>query len=97
LRENKWRALRFGLEAEVITNPLSDIKNLRVDILEWIEKLRPYSAKLGYDNYLDTLIGICNNGNSSSRQRKVFEKTGSLREVAEFNVREFENQAPLTP
>lgn len=97
LRENKWRSLRYGLDAEIITNPLSDIKSLKADILEWTEKLRPYSDKLGYNKYLQKLINICEKGNSSNRQRSIFEKTGSLKEVAEFNVKEFQNQSPLTP
>ena len=95
LRENKWRAIRHGLEAEIITNPLSPSKLLRDEIIEWVNKLKPYAVKLGYETYLYDIVKICTHGNSSTRQRKVFERTGSLIEVVKYNIAEFNNKAPL--
>lgn len=95
LRENKWRAIRHGLEAEIITNPLNPSKYLRNDIIEWTNKLKPYAKKLGYENYLEDILKICRHGNSSDRQRRIFEKTGSLIEVVKYNIAEFNNKAPL--
>jgi carboxylate-amine ligase len=95
LRENKWRAIRYGLNAEIITNPLNGIKLIKDDISDWVEKLRPYAEKLGYQEYLQTILDICRHGNSSERQRKVFEKTGSLEAVVQFNVDEFNNKIPI--
>jgi hypothetical protein len=38
---------------------------------------------------------ILRNGNSSSRQRAVFSKTGSLQAVVQHNINEFSKRAPI--
>jgi carboxylate-amine ligase len=94
-RENKWRAIRYGLDANLVTNIDGSTKSIKQDILEWIEKISPYADKLEYGQYIEDLKSIISNGNSSSRQLKVYAKTGSLKEVSKFNVAEFENRKPI--
>lgn len=94
-RENKWRVIRHGLNAELITNTEGDLKPIKEDILQWIEKLQPLAKKLGYEKYVTTLKNIVNNGNSSDRQLKIFNETGSLAEVVKFNICEFEKKSPI--
>jgi len=93
-RENKWRVMRYGLDAELVTNLEGDIKVIRQDIEEWLEKLSPYIDRLNYYSYIKTLRDICARGNSSMRQRTVFEETKSLQEVAKHNIREFIERSP---
>lgn len=93
-RENKWRAMRYGLDAEFVTNLDGDIKVIRQDIEEWLTKLSPYIDKLNYYSYAKTLRDICMRGNSSMRQRAVFAEKGSLQEVVKYNIREFEERRP---
>jgi carboxylate-amine ligase len=95
-RENKWRAMRYGLDAELVINQQGKTMPAREDIRGWLEKLQPYTKKLGYGNYIDALETIIQSGNSASRQRSVFESTGSLKKVTEHNVNEFLLQFPLT-
>jgi len=95
MRENKWRSMRHGLNADIITNPSGTTKLLLNDVLDWTEKLEPYAKKLGYEKYLKTIRGICESGNSADRQRKIFAKTGSLEEVVKHNIREFEEGEPV--
>ena len=71
------------------------IKPLRDDIEDWLRKVEPYAAQLGYSDYLHTLRQILERGNSATRQRAIFAKTGSLDEVVKFNMREFKAAAPL--
>jgi len=93
-RENKWRAMRFGLEAELVQNLQGQTKSVREDILQWLEKLTPYTQKLGYEKYIDDLKLILLKGNSCERQRQVYAKTDSLKEVVKFNVAEFLARTP---
>ncbi len=95
MRENKWRAMRYGLEADMVINATGDTKPIKTDILEWVEKLRPYAEKLGYQKYLQTIMTICEKGNSADRQRKIYEQTGSLEKVVEHNISEFEAGKPI--
>ena len=93
-RENKWRVIRYGLDAELVMNTNGKTKRLRDDIEEWVEKLNPYAEKLGYQIYLSNLLALLEKGVSSERQRRVFQKTGSLEALVQFNIKEFSTQKP---
>nr|HAT8713456.1 YbdK family carboxylate-amine ligase [Legionella jordanis] len=94
-RENKWRAIRHGLDAQLVTNTEGKIKAMREDIDEWLEKLKPYVRKLKYESYFDVLRTIMNSGTSSERQRRVFQNRACLKDVVKHNVSEFLLQVPL--
>lgn len=94
-RENKWRAIRHGLDAELVINTEGKTKLMREDIHEWIEKLNPYIKKLKYQNYFSTIKDIMESGTSSERQREAFEGNQSLKDIVKHNVNEFLEQAPL--
>lgn len=94
-RENKWRSMRYGLEAELVMNTDGKTKLMREDIKEWFEKLQPYIEKLGYQTYFSTLNAIIEYGTSSERQKRVFERTSSFNEVVKHNISEFLLQVPL--
>ncbi|WP_454782770.1 carboxylate-amine ligase [Legionella sp. WA2022007384] len=94
-RENKWRAIRHGLDAELVMNTDGKIKLMRDDLQEWLEKLKPYIEQLNYRNYFATLEEIMASGTSSERQRKVFAYNNCFQEVVKHNINEFLLQAPL--
>lgn len=94
-RENKWRAIRHGLDAELVMNTDGKVKSMREDLSEWIDKLQPYIAKLNYQTYFSTLQTIIDLGTSSERQKKVFEHSGNFTDVVKHNVSEFLLQVPL--
>lgn len=94
-RENKWRVMRYGLDAQLITNLDGSTKHIRQEIEEWLVKLEPYIQQRGYAAYIDTLRNILVKGNSTARQRKVFAETQSLESVVAFNVSEFNQRTPL--
>lgn len=93
-RENKWRVIRYGLDADLVMNTDGKTKLLRDDIKEWVEKLQPYAQKLGYTHYLVHLLTILETGTSSQRQRERFQQHGSLEEVVKFNIAEYSSQRP---
>lgn len=95
LRENKWRALRYGLDAEIIRH--ENLERIRVSdsITYWLNKLAPYTKKLGYEKYVQCLFDLLEKGNSSARQRKVMAATGDLFAVIRHNIDEFEKEEPI--
>ena len=82
------------MDADVVMNAEGDNQSIRADILDWIEKIEPYAMKLGNIGHMDELHGICANGSSSARQRSVFARNQSLREVTAFNMQEFKARRP---
>ena len=94
-RENKWRAMRSGLDAKLITNLDGDVRPLRDDIVAWCERISSSISALGYEPYFETLQQILTRGNSSMRQRDVAVRKGSLREVVAHNIAEFEGGSPI--
>lgn len=91
LRENKWRAIRFGLDAEIIVPHNKKPVKVSDDILHWLEQFKPIIKTLGYENYVEMIGDILENGNSSQRQLEVFKRTNDLHEVTRLNVMEFES------
>jgi carboxylate-amine ligase len=89
IRENKWRAIRQGLDATIIVSSKGDTRLVRDDIDQWINKLEPYYSKLNYHNYLNDLFSILSFGNSSQRQIRVFQQANSIEEVVKHNSQEF--------
>ena len=94
MRENKWRAIRHGLNADIISHESMKLKRLSDNTLFWIDRLEPYSKSFGYEKYMDCLKNIVAKGNSSSRQRKVMNYFNDLKKVVEWNVKEFEMGEP---
>ncbi|MGJ0532083.1 MAG: hypothetical protein ACR65W_02185 [Methylocystis sp.] len=95
LRENKWRAMRYGLQAELITNNQGETRAIIDDIKLWLERIQPYVETCGYRGYIKILEEIISRGNSAERQRIVWSNTQNLEAAARFNCDEFAAQAPL--
>jgi carboxylate-amine ligase len=94
-RENKWRAIRHGLKADLVVNLDGSTRAISTDILQWLDKLNSYEKKLGYSNYCKTLRNMVEKGNSTERQRKIHASSKSLEEVVKFNIDEFKNRSPI--
>jgi len=95
IRENKWRAMRYGLDAEILVDGAGAIMPLRGAILGLLEAVEPDARKLGYQQHLRTIEQVLSHGNSSARQRKVLYAQRSYREVMRHNMREFTAGAPI--
>jgi carboxylate-amine ligase len=88
MRENKWRVMRYGLDAELVSNTPGGVR-IYQDIEQWIERLSDYTENLHYQPYIATIRDILAYGNSSTRQRNIFNATNSLEEVVKYNIKEF--------
>ncbi|MEV0947946.1 glutamate--cysteine ligase [Rhodococcus sp. NPDC049939] len=76
VKENKWRAARYGLEAEIILDEDSNERLVTDDLNDLLEKLAPTAARLGCEDELATVAEIPRRGASYQRQRRVAAETG---------------------
>ena len=100
VRQNKWRAARHGLEAEIIAGDDGRRMPLREAVEETVEVLSPVAASLGCLEDLRVNLDTLRDGASYERQRRIVACGGTLVEVVDSLVAEFEaNQAgaPLGP
>lgn len=95
MRENKWRSIRYGIDADIISYETYTEHKLSDNIYYWLDKLTPYVSKLKYEKYVACIHDMVEKGNSSSRQREVMRKTGDIMEVVRFNVQELECGKPI--
>jgi carboxylate-amine ligase len=89
VRENKWRAARYGLEAEIVV-PGKRLRELplRESLDAVLEDLTPIAAELDCADELSFVAELAARGPSYERQRKVYAKTGSVTAVTAAAVRE---------
>ena len=97
VRENKWRAARFGLDASIIVDDSGATLPLRTAIAELIEDLTPIAARLRCSEELHAAADILEHGSSSVRQREIVAAGGSLRDVVDSLVRELRDDQPAAP
>jgi carboxylate-amine ligase len=95
LRENKWRALRYGLHADIIVNSKGETRKLIDDVTAWADLLGTLTSRLNYAEYFNTLHDVINKGSSSDRQYKIFHETQDLMAVTKHNVEEFKLGRPI--
>ncbi len=70
VRENKWRAARHGLDAEII-NERGVVVPLRQSLLELAADLAPTAERLGCAEELSRVAEVTRRGCSAERQRRV--------------------------
>lgn len=94
IRDNKWRAARYGLEAEIIRDEEGNLVKLRRSIGDLIEKLEPTAERLGCLDELRGVNDILDRGTSATRQREVFEEMKDLSAVVDSLVEEMKTGSP---
>jgi carboxylate-amine ligase len=94
VRENKWRAARYGLDAVVITDERGSTAPIRQLLTELVAELMPVAARLGCTEQLATVALVLSTGASYQRQRAVVAAGGSLRDVVSSLVAEFDAGVP---
>ena len=90
VRQNKWRAARHGLEAEIIVDAQGNRLHIRDAIGDLIDELTPVARRLGCEDELCSVSGILAGGSSYLRQRSVVEGGGTLVDVVDALVTELE-------
>ena len=70
IQENKWRATRYGIDADIIVDEGGSLQSLKGAILETIDKILPIAEDLGCRNELIQLGDIVDN-NQAPYQRQI--------------------------
>lgn len=96
VRENKWRASRYGLDAEVIVDRSGTQRSVREHIGEITRMLAPIAQDLDCHRELAGVDRILAVGPSYQRQRMLAEASGGdLRPVVQLLLEEFRNGPTL--
>ncbi|MDO5677519.1 MAG: YbdK family carboxylate-amine ligase [Propionibacteriaceae bacterium] len=96
MRENKWRAARYGLAADVISVRKDDyIIHASDGIAYWLDKLGYIADELGCQKQFEDVRELLTKGPSYLRQRRVAAATdGDIRAVARSIVEELRAGRP---
>ena len=89
LRDNKWRATRYGLDAVVITDDSGATAPLRDEVFELLRDLEPVAWRLGCVEELAVASEVLEYGASSERQRAAHAADADLTSVVDALVTEF--------
>jgi carboxylate-amine ligase len=82
--ENKWRAIRRGLDARFYDFSTREEKGAREITRALVARLRPVSQDLGCEAELEGTLEIVARGTGAELQRAVYEKRGSLTDVVGY-------------
>ncbi len=96
IRENKWRACRWSVDAEIIVDDHGNLKPIAEDIYELLEILEPIAKRLGSHKELMGIKDIVKDGPSYKRQRKIYAETGDFKKVMEANIKELRENIKVT-
>jgi carboxylate-amine ligase len=75
VQENKWRAARYGLDAEIIVDAGNGERLVTDDLDDLLTRLEPVAARLGCAAELRSVADIPRRGASYQRQRRVAEQS----------------------
>ncbi len=81
VRQNKWRAARYGLDAQLVDSSTYELKPARVVVKEMVEALYGTGKFLDCCDQLDRVVELCDQPNWSTRQLAILEEKGDPVEV----------------
>jgi carboxylate-amine ligase len=92
LRENKWRAGRRGLDAELIVDDEGATRPAREEIAALVARMEPHAEALGCVDELAGVLDIVERGSSAERQRAASADGADLRAVVDLLVGELRDE-----
>ncbi|HEX9658884.1 MAG TPA: glutamate--cysteine ligase [Rhodothermales bacterium] len=84
VRENKWRAARYGLEANVIIDNAGTQRGLADDIEGLVGRLEGHSIELECEDELKDILKLLRDGASYQKQRRIFAESSSFPDMVDF-------------
>ncbi|RFU21708.1 glutamate--cysteine ligase [Geodermatophilus marinus] len=98
LRENKWRAARYGLDADIVVDEKGTVRPVRQAISDLVEDLAPTARRLGCSAELADVERILAVGASYQRQRAAAAAAGGdLHAVVDSLLAELRGGLPSGP
>jgi carboxylate-amine ligase len=90
IMENKWRALRYGLEGKLIDFGKGTEVPMRDLMVEYLAFVDDVVDELGSRKELEYIYHMMNIGSGADRQLRVFKETGDLKKVVDYIIQETE-------
>lgn len=90
IMENKWRAVRYGLDGKLIDFGKQKEVPERELILEYLDFVDDVVDELGSRKEIAYIHKILEMGTGADRQLKVYEETGDLKRVVDYIIEETE-------
>jgi carboxylate-amine ligase len=84
IAENRWRAARYGLDAELVDLANGRARPARDAIRELVDLAAPAADRLGCTAELGEVERLCERGSGTDEQRRIHERDGSLLAVAQW-------------
>jgi carboxylate-amine ligase len=89
VRENKWRAARYGLEADLLVDQSGRLRPVKAALLDLVDDLTPVARRLDCLEQLHRIPAIVQRGASYQRQRRVAaDHNGDLTRVVDSLIEE---------
>jgi carboxylate-amine ligase len=95
IMENKWRALRYGIDGKLIDFGKRTEVPLRDLMYEYLHLIDDVVDDLGSRDEINYIHRILEHGSGADRQIRVFNETNDLKKVVDYIIAETE--AGLTP
>jgi carboxylate-amine ligase len=95
IRENKWKATRYGMEAEIIVDEQGSLRPLRRAVADLVEELAPVAERLGCADELASVATVIDEGPSYARQRALVAEGASLADVVDALLEELRTDVPV--
>jgi carboxylate-amine ligase len=76
--ENKWRAVRYGLDTDLVDLEHDTERPAREAVLELVERAEPYARRLGCAEELAGVAAIAARGTGADEQRATLAEEGTL-------------------
>jgi carboxylate-amine ligase len=81
VRQNKWRACRYGLDAKLVNPRTLSPVPARSAIGDLVNRLRPAADELGCSGRLASVLDMAERPTGAEVQLSIYEETGDLAEV----------------
>jgi carboxylate-amine ligase len=88
ITENKWRAVRYGIDGKLIDFGKQEEVPMRFLALELLDVLDDVLDEVGLRQEVSYLHTILKEGTSADRQLRVYNKTGDLKAVVDHLIEE---------
>jgi carboxylate-amine ligase len=86
IEENKWRAVRYGIDGKLIDFGKQEDIDTRALIGELLDFVGEAAEIFGSQNELERIRTILREGTSADRQIRVFKETGDMRAVVDHLI-----------
>lgn len=93
VRQNKWRACRFGNQAQLVNLYTYEVEPVNKVVERLIEQLTPTARSLGCLDYLTDVQRIAEGPAWSAKQRGILKESGDPAEI----VRQLTEQSRISP